>query len=42
MALAIAIMSDRGGPPPGWHCDQPVGILFVCKNGSEKVTFYGE
>ncbi len=37
-ARAVALL----GPPPGWHCTNPVGLLFVCKRGDAVVRFYGE
>jgi hypothetical protein len=38
LARAIALL----GPPPGWHCTSPVGVLFVCRKGDAVVKFYGE
>ena len=37
-ARAVALL----GPAPGWHCVNPIGILFVCKRGDAVVKFYGE
>ena len=37
-ARAVALL----GPAPGWHCNNTVGLLFVCKRGAGVVTFYGE
>jgi hypothetical protein len=37
-ARAVALL----GPAPGWHCANPIGILFVCKRGDAVVKFYGE
>ena len=37
-ARAVALL----GPPPGWHCTNPVGLHFVCKRGDAVVKFYGE
>jgi hypothetical protein len=37
-ARAVALL----GAPPGWHCDLKTGVLFVCRDGTGVVTFYGE
>ena len=37
-ARAVALL----GPAPGWHCVNPIGVLFVCKRGEAVVKFYGE
>jgi hypothetical protein len=37
-ARAVALL----GAPPGWRCALKTGVLFVCREGTGVVTFYGE